>query len=114
MKGLHHIHLRKRHASGVEPYPANSVWKRALDRVVLAVGVIGPLMTVPQILKIYLSQDAAGVSVLSWGMFALLDIPWILYGFVHRDRPIFITYTLWLIMNALVFAGAIKYGAGSL
>lgn len=111
MKGLHHIHLRKRRADDYEPFPARSAWKRALDRVVLCVGVIGPIATAPQIYKIYAFQNAAGVSALSWGIWALLDIPWIIYGFVHRERPIILTYTLWLIINTIVCVGAILYGS---
>lgn len=71
-------------------------------------------MTIPQIVKIYLYQDAAGVSILSWGMFALLDTPWILYGLVHKELPIFINYSLWFVMNLIVCIGAIMYGVGSL
>ncbi len=96
----------------LEPFPARTAWKRLLDRVVLAVGIIGPLTSIPQILKIYVLQDATGVSVISWGTWALLDIPWIIYGIVHRERPIVVTYCLWLFVNTMVFAGAVMYGAG--
>lgn len=105
-----HLHLRKRITKSLEPYPARSSWKRALDTMVYGVGIVGPLMTIPQILLIYTSQDASGVAVLTWIAWATLDIPWILYGFVHRERPIVITYTLWLVMNLTVATGAILYG----
>lgn len=113
MKGLHHLHLRKRIHKDLEPFPARTAWLRLLDRVVLAVGIIGPLTTIPQILKIFILEDAAGVSVISWGTWMILDIPWIIYGIVHRERPIAVTYTLWLFMNAAVFVEAVIYGAGS-
>lgn len=113
MKLNHHPSLRKRAAQTFEPFPARSLQLRILDRVVLIIGILGPLMTIPQILKIHLLQDASGVSVISWSAYTLLDFPWILYGLVHHDRPIFVTYTLWVIMNSLVVAGAIMYGAGS-
>ena len=112
MRGLHHLHVRKRRALGHEPFPARTWRLRLLDRIVLAAGVIGPLMTIPQIVKIFVLQDASGVSMISWGMYATLDIPWILYGIVHRDVPIALTYTLWLIMNVSVVAGAVFYGSG--
>lgn len=114
MRMSHHLSLRKRGARGLEPFPARSAWLRFLDRTVLVIGVIGPLMSIPQILKIYLLQDATGVSVIFWGACAILDIPWILYGFVHRERPIIVTYSMWLVMNIAVFTGAIHYGAGVL
>jgi uncharacterized protein with PQ loop repeat len=111
MKGLHHLHIRKRLSRGLEPFPARSSWKRFLDRVVFVVGVIGPMTTIPQITKIYLLQNATGVSAFTWLAGAIFDIPWILYGAAHRERPIMITYTLWFLANTTVFVGAIMYGA---
>ena len=95
-----HLHFLKR--------PRNL---RMLDRVIYAVGVIGPLFTIPQLVKIYYLQDASGVSALSWGAYALSDIPWILYGMAHREGPITFTYSLWLVFNTLVFVGTIIYSA---
>jgi uncharacterized protein with PQ loop repeat len=112
MKGLHHIHLRKRKIARFEPYPARSASLRLLDRVVLVVGVIGPLTTLPQILKLYLLQNATGISFLSWGLPGLLDIPWILYGIVHRERPITVAYSLWFVANMLVATGVLMFGGG--
>ena len=114
MAGLRHLHLRKRQGNDYEPYPARGFWLRFLDHLVLVVGIIGPVATIPQILKIYLTQNAAGVSALSWGTWALLDIPWILYGLAHRERPIAITYILWCTANTLVFVGVLLYGDGLL
>ncbi len=80
-----------------------------LDRVIYVVGIVGPLFTIPQLIKIYYFQSASGVSVISWGAYALFDIPWILYGILHKERPITLTYILWFFFNALVFVGAILY-----
>ena len=104
-----HLHLRKRTSKGLEPYPARSSWKRFLDTMVYGIGIIGPVMTIPQILLIYVGRNATGVAPESWLMWALFDIPWIVYGFVHRERPIVMTYTLWFICNAVVFVGALLY-----
>jgi uncharacterized protein with PQ loop repeat len=110
---LQHLHARKRGGKDLEPYPARTRWKRSLDRVIYAVGVIGPVMTLPQIVLIYAGRNATGVSALSFFAMALLDIPWILYGAVHGERPIMMTYTLWLLCNFAIAAGALMYG-GSL
>ena len=104
------MHLRKRAVKQLEPFPSRSFRLRALDRVVLTAGVIGPLTTIPQILKIYTTHDASGVSLLTWLLPAILDIPWIVYGFAHRERPIVITYSLWLVANLVVALGVVLYG----
>lgn len=81
-----------------------------LDILVYGVGIAGPFMTFPQIFLIYSSQDASGVAILTWIGWAALDIPWILYGFVHREWPIVLTYILWLSMNLVVVGGVLLYG----
>lgn len=80
-----------------------------LDKAVYGAGIVGPIMTIPQIVLIYIGQDATGVSPLSWFTWGLLDIPWIIYGIAHRERPIILTYSLWLLCNGVVFVGAILY-----
>lgn len=107
--GHHHIHKRKRETM-LEAYPHKNKWIRYLDKFLLFVAIIGPLMTLPQILKIYVEQNSAGVSVLSWGLYAFFNIPWIIYGVVHKDKPIVLGYSLWLITNIVVVVGVLIYG----
>lgn len=107
---MYHPHLRKRISKALEPYPARTLWKRALDRVVFAVGIIGPVITIPQILLIYVGKNAAGVSAVSYFGLAILNVPWILYGLVHRERPIVVAYSLWFFVNLIIATGAVLYG----
>ena len=109
---MHHLHLRRRRAANLEPFPARTGLKRILDSIVLTIGVVGPLTAVPQVLKIYLLQDASGLSGVSWLLWAIMDIPWILYGIAHRERPIVLTYFLWFIVNTSVVFGSLLYGSG--
>ncbi len=109
MSGIHHISRRKRIHSKLEMYPHPNKWIKFLDRFLIIVAVIGPLMALPQVLQIYLFKNATGVSALSFGLFAFFDIPWILYGFVHREKPIIIGYSLWLVINVVIVVGALIY-----
>lgn len=110
--GLYHLLLRKRTSENIEPFPALTIAKRRLDRLVFAVGIAGPITAIPQMLKIYILHNANGVSPVSWGLPALLDIPWIAYGVVHRERAIAVSYTLWFVINAVICFGAVIYGSG--
>ncbi|MBI2409786.1 hypothetical protein HYV30_01965 [Candidatus Kaiserbacteria bacterium] len=108
---LFHLHLRKRLAQKhLEPYPARTPWLRFLDRIILLVGLGGPLATIPQIVKIYGSKSAADISPATFGAYAALDIVWIFYGLAHRERPIIWAYSSWLVVNTIVSAGALLYG----
>jgi len=101
---------KRKHASKrTEPYPSPHIWVRLLDKTAIAAGIIGPAMTFPQIYQIYHYQIATGVSAISWGSFALLDIPFIVYGFAHKNTLIKITYVCWLVVNTMVAVGAIMY-----
>jgi MtN3 and saliva related transmembrane protein len=107
---LRHLHLRKRISKTLEPYPARTFTKRLLDKLVFAVGVVGPLMTIPQMWLIFAGRNAAGVSAVAWFGWALMDVPWIIYGVVHKEPPITLTYALWFLGNLAVAVGAVIYG----
>ncbi len=107
---LHHLHIRKRISKSLEPYPARSASKRLLDKLIFVAGVVGPLLSIPQIILIYSNKDASDISAVSWFGWAALNIVWILYGLAHKEPPIVTTYTLWFIINLTVAFGAILYG----
>jgi MtN3 and saliva related transmembrane protein len=105
MRMAHHFHIRKRR----EPYPAKTLALRMLDIVVLIVGIIGPLATIPQVLQIYITHTALGISFVTWSLYALCDIPWVIYAIVHREPPLFVCYVLWFTFNSLVAIGVLLY-----
>lgn len=103
---LAHRHKRKRRPLSVQK---NSLWLRALDKTTLAVGVIGPMTVIPQILKILELHSAAGVSALAWGSTALFDIPFLMYGLAHKDRVIIVTYSLWFVGSLSILILTVLY-----
>jgi uncharacterized protein with PQ loop repeat len=109
MPGIHHLHRRKRVHQNLERFPHENKWINRLDRFLLIVAVVGPVMSIPQIYKIYSTKTAAGVSGLSFGLFAVFNIPWIIYGIVHKEKPIVIAYILWFISNTAIVAGTFLY-----
>lgn len=106
MSELHHIHRRKRR---LEPYPHSNVFTRTIDMAALTAGIVGPTMTLPQVFKIYIEHNAAGVSVASWFAFAIADIPFIAYGIAHKDNIILSTYIAWFCLNLTVAVGALMF-----
>ncbi len=110
----HHIHARRRNVMGTEkkmaPYPHPSGWGRFLDNLLVAIAIVGPAATIPQIMSIFSSHSAGEVSLFSWLVYTILDIPWIVYGIVHREVPIITAYTLWFLVNGAVVVGVLMYG----
>jgi len=107
--GMHHLHRRKRVYKKLEMYPHENKWINFLDKFLIVVAVIGPLIALPQILQIFIFKSAMGVSGLSWGLYALFNIPWFIYGIVHKDKPIAIAYSLSFVANFTVLIGTLMY-----
>jgi uncharacterized protein with PQ loop repeat len=107
--GIFHLHQRKRKHKHLEPFPHSNKYKRLLDNTLLGVAVIGPMMNIPQIFKIYYYQNASSISLFSFSCFAFFNILWLMYGIVHKEKPIIIAYILWLITNIFIITGTVLY-----
>ena len=108
--GLHHFHRRKRIYLKHEPYPHPDKWKRLIDKLVYVVGIAGPVMTLPQVTKIWLNKNAAGISLPTWITYAAASLIWTVYGVIHKDKPITISSLMFVVVNLLVVVGALIYG----
>ena len=108
--GLHHFHTRRRIHQKHEPYPHPDKWINFMDKAVYVVGTIGPLMTLPQIFKIWVEKNASGVSIISWSGFLFYAIFWLIYGIMHKEKLIIYAYILWVTLQVLVVIGLLIYG----
>jgi uncharacterized protein with PQ loop repeat len=82
----------------------------ALRRLLGGMSVFTMLMTIPQILTIWVSHQAAGVSVLSWSAYLASAVLWFWYGLLKRDRNIYLPCVGWIALDGAVIVGAIVYG----
>ena len=82
----------------------------ALKRVLGGLSIFTLVMTVPQIVAIWATRQAAGVSVLSWGAYWLSALVWFFYGVRKRDRNIYLPCVGWLVLDGAVVVGAFIYG----
>jgi uncharacterized protein with PQ loop repeat len=109
VEGLHHFHRRKRIHERHEPYPHPDKWKRFVDRAIYFMGAFGVVMTIPQGAKIWIGKDASGVSVISWSAYLIGAIFWLIYGVMHKEKPIIFTYSLWIVLYVIIVTGVIIY-----
>ena len=82
----------------------------ALRRLLSGMSVFTLLMTVPQVLTIWLGRQAAGVSVWSWSAYLLSALLWFWFGLKKRDKNIYLPCVGWIALNGAVVVGAILYG----
>jgi uncharacterized protein with PQ loop repeat len=81
-----------------------------IDRIILAVAVVEPIFTIPQVYVIFKDRDASGISITTWIGFNILTIIWIWYAIEHKDKIVLIYQGLFFLFNTLVIIGAIIYG----
>lgn len=107
--GIHHLHKRKRIHKLHQLYPHPDPKIKLLDQIVLVVAFVFPLTTIPQVIKIWNEHAAAGLSLTTWILYTILSVPMLLYGIVHKAKPIIIMNILWLIVYSAVIFGTVIY-----
>jgi|TARA_B100002003_G_C13868830_1_gene424956 uncharacterized protein with PQ loop repeat len=100
--GLHHMDKRKRQGKKLEPFPHPKKWMRFLDNFIYVVAIIIPLMTIPQILTIWINQSAQDVSLITWSAFLISAMVWLVYSVIHKDKPLIINSILWIILEMII------------
>jgi uncharacterized protein with PQ loop repeat len=91
------------------PEPVTPQTRTALSRVLGAMSIFTMLMTIPQVLTIWIGHQAAGVSVVSWSAYLLSAILWFWYGLQKRDRNIYLPCVGWAGLDTAVIVGALVY-----
>ena len=81
-----------------------------LRRLLGGMSIFTLLMTVPQVLTIWVGHQAAGVSVLSWGASLLSAVLWFWYGLRQGDKNIYLPCVGWVVLDGAVIVGALVYG----
>ena len=112
--GLHHIHKRKRTTNKkkekkLEEYPSKNKWIKFLDRFLIVIAFISPFFLAPQLINIWIYKKTIGVSTTTFFLLGIFNIPWVIYGIMHKEKPIIIGYSLYFIMNTLITIGTIIY-----
>lgn len=81
-----------------------------LRRVLGFMSIATMLMTIPQVVTIWVGHQAAGVSLLSWGAYLVSAGLWLWYGLEQHDRNIYLPCIGWIALDAAVVAGTLVYG----
>jgi uncharacterized protein with PQ loop repeat len=81
-----------------------------LEKVLRGLSVFTMLMTVPQVLTIWVSRDAGGVSLVSWLSYLLAACLWFVYGVQKRDKTIYLACVGWVVLDAAIVVGVLVHG----
>ena len=80
-----------------------------LERMLRLVSVATMLMTVPQILTIWIGGNVGGVSVISWASYLFSACLWFVYGIQKRDKTIYLACVGWILLDAAVVIGVLVH-----
>lgn len=80
------------------------------EKILRLMSVVTMIMTVPQVLTIWIGEEAEGISVISWTSYLFTACLWFIYGIQKRDKTIYLACVGWIFLDAAVVAGVIVYG----
>jgi uncharacterized protein with PQ loop repeat len=100
--GFHHAvhhHKRKHHTTN------QSAITRFIDHSAYLMGAITIAVNVPQLISVWTAPSTAGVSLVSWIGFLLGSVFWLIYGLLHREKPIIVINGGLIIIQGLIVLG---------
>lgn len=80
-----------------------------LEKVLRAVSIATMLMTLPQVLTIWVGRDAGAVSLVAWASYLFSACLWFVYGLRKRDKTIYLACMGWILLDTAVVVGVIVY-----
>ena len=84
-------------------------WQKWVDGLAYIGGIMIPVMTIPQLVKIIQIKSSASLSLLSWISYLIGVLFWVVYGISRKEKVIIITYSLSAIIYGLVVIAIIVY-----
>ena len=91
-------------------HPQSPLPVTRLEKVLRGLSVFTMLMTVPQVLTIWVGGNAGGVSLVSWVSYLIGACLWFVYGLQKQDKTIYLACIGWVLLDAAVVTGVIVYG----
>ena len=80
-----------------------------IKRLLGGFSIFTMVMTIPQVLTIWIRHQAAGVSIVSWGAYLVSATVWLWYGARKRDKNIYLPCLGWIMLDVAVIVGALVY-----
>lgn len=104
-----HLHARKRLYKNLSEFPHHVPWKRSIDTAIYFAGIIGPLFTIPQLMRIWVERETDGLSPITWSAYLFLSCLWLAYGIAHKEKPIIFANGAYIMVNTAIVIGIILY-----
>jgi hypothetical protein len=78
-----------------------------LEKVLNLFSIGTMLLTIPQVVTVWFSRNAGGVSLVSWSAYLASACLWFVHGVKKRDPSIWIACIGWILLDAAVVVGIV-------
>lgn len=82
-------------------------WRDGFDKLIVILGLINVVATVPQVVEIWSSPHARAVSVISWTYYVFFTGTLLVYSVLIKSKPMIISYSANTVMYAVVLVSAV-------
>ena len=82
---------------------------KVLDRLTYVTGVLLPLATIPQAYSVLVNKSTEGVSLITWSFYLVSSLLFAIYGIVHKERLLMITYIPFVLIEVAIVIGLLLY-----
>jgi uncharacterized protein with PQ loop repeat len=98
----------------LDPLPAPPAQPTRFDAMLRpflgGMSVFTMLMTIPQVLAIWIGHQAGGISVVTWSAYLASAVLWFVHGVSRGDKNIYLPCIGWAGLDTAVIVGAVLYG----
>lgn len=84
--------------------------EKIIHKVLFFVALIWPILTLPQIWNIRKTQSAKGLSIYTRWAYVFVNLCWLIYGIINKEKVLIFNYFLRFVVNLAVYIGIIIYG----
>lgn len=82
-------------------------WRAQFDKVIVILGLVNVVATLPQIIEMWQNNSSEGVSILTWSYYVLFTAILLIYSIIIKAKPMIIMYSGNTIVYTAVLVGAI-------
>jgi len=86
-------------------------WKLDFDRFMIFAGLISPLATIPQVIKLYGTHTelAEGQSLTTWALYTVIATLWAAYGVINQQIAVLVGNACGALIYAVMAVGIILH-----
>lgn len=80
---------------------------KTMDHFMYFIALIAPIMTIPQLTQVWVDKSVHGISIWTWGAYAFVSALWLVYGAIHKEKPMMLTQALLLVLDSSIVVGVL-------